>query len=211
MEETIDSAMHRALSGSRPPVSLPECRQRMMKLVSRFGDRNAFLMKCNPGVQTTFASHPETCYFGDYPTLAELNAAYGRTMASQWLLPQIANLSEFSGARDVTEVQQEELSRIIAQEYHWLKITELLLFFYKFKTGCYGRFYGAVDPLAITTALREFIRDRSTAYAKHEQEERERKEAEERRLNQPVSREEWIRLKQEQEKEKEKMAANHQV
>ena len=167
-----------------------------MQLLSKYGDRNAFLLKCNPGVQTTFARRPDACYFGDYPTLAELNAAYGRTMASQWLLPQIANLSEFSGARDVTEVQQEELSRIIAQEYHWLKVTELLLFFYKFKTGCYGRFYGAVDPLVITTALREFVGERNAAYTRHEQQERERIEEEERKAHPPVTREEWLRMKE---------------
>ena len=167
-----------------------------MLLLRKYGDRNSFLNKVSPSVQTTFARHPDSCYFGDYPTLAELNNAYGRTMASQWLVAQLTNLSEFSGARDVTAHQLEDLSRIVAQEYHWLKITELLLFFYKFKTGSYGRFYGAVDPLVITTALREFIGDRNTAYARHEQEERERLEEEERKAHPPVSREEWLRMKE---------------
>lgn len=195
-EERIDGVMQRALCVSKPAESLPECRQKTMLLLRKYGDRNGFLEKVNPDVQTAFARHPESCYFGDYPTLSELNNAYGRTMASQWLVAQLTNLSEFSGARDVTAHQLEELSRIVAQEYHWLKITELLLFFYKFKTGCYGRFYGSVDPLAITTALREFVGGRNTAYARHEQEERERIEEEERKAHPPVSREEWLRMKE---------------
>lgn len=195
-EERIDGVMRRALCVSKPAVSLPECRQKTMLLLAKYGDRNDFIRKVNPDVQTTFARHPDSCYFGDYPTLSELNSAYGRTMASQWLVAQLTNLSEFSGARDVTAMQLEELARIVAQEYHWLKITELLLFFYRFKTGSYGRFYGSVDPLVITTALREFVRDRNTAYSRHEQEERERMEEEERKAHPPVSREEWLRMKE---------------
>lgn len=165
-------------------------------LLRKYGDRSSFLQKVNPAVQTAFARHPDSCYFGDYPTLGQLNAAYGRTMASQWLVAQLTNLSEFSGARDVTANQLEDLSRIVAQEYHWLKITELLLFFYRFKTGRYGRFYGSVDPLVITTALREFVGERNAAYTRHEQQERERIEEEERKAHPPVSREEWLRMKE---------------
>lgn len=165
-------------------------------LLRKYGDRSSFLHKVSPAVQTAFARHPDSCYFGDYPTLEQLNAAYGRTMASQWLVAQLTNLSEFSGARDVTANQLEDLSRIVAQEYHWLKITELLLFFYRFKTGRYGRFYGSVDPLVITTALREFVGERNAAYARHEQQERERIEEEERKAHPPVTKEEWLLMKE---------------
>lgn len=176
--------------------SSPACRQMTTLLLRKYGDRSSFLHKVSPAVQTAFARHPDSCYFGDYPTLEQLNAAYGRTMASQWLVAQLTNLSEFSGARDVTANQLEDLSRIVAQEYHWLKITELLLFFYRFKTGRYGRFYGSVDPLVITTALREFVGERNAAYARHEQQERERIEEEERKAHPPVTKEEWLLMKE---------------
>lgn len=45
-----------------------------------------------------------------------------------------------------------------------------MLFFHRFKAGRYGRFYGSVDPLVITTALREFLRDRNLVYDQHRQE-----------------------------------------
>lgn len=170
----------------------------MMQLISRFGDRNAFLTKCSPSVQTAFARNPKVCYFGNYPTLADINMAYGNTMAAQWLIPQLYDLSQFSGANNITASQLEELARIIATEYPWLKVTELLLFFYKFKTGRYGKFYGAVDPLVITTAIREFVIDRRDAYTQHELEERQRKAEEDRRNT--CSREEWLRMKEEKQK-----------
>lgn len=194
-EERVDGVVQRALCASKPAESSPGCRQTTTRLLRKYGDRNSFLQKANPSVQTAFASRPDSCYFGDYPTLGELNAAYGKTMAAQWLVAQLTNLSEFSGARDVTVLQLEELSRVVAQEYHWLKITELMLFFYRFKTGRYGRFYGSVDPLVVTTALREFLAERNAAYARHEQLERERKEEEERKAHPPITREEWLRLK----------------
>lgn len=69
-----------------------------------------------------------------------------------------------------------------------------MLFFHRFKTGRYGRFYGAVDPLVITTSLRDFIRERNDAYAIHEQEERKAREKEERRGKVLMSYEEYKEL-----------------
>ena len=48
-----------------------------------------------------------------------------------------------------------------------------MLFFARFKRGCYGRFWGAADPLVIMEALKAFGRERKTAYydqAKKEEE-----------------------------------------
>lgn len=50
-----------------------------------------------------------------------------------------------------------------------------MLFFYRFKQGKYGRFYGVVDPLVIMTALQEFLRERNEAIFDHEAELNRRK------------------------------------
>jgi hypothetical protein len=49
-----------------------------------------------------------------------------------------------------------------------------MLFIMRFKSGQYGRFYGTVDPLIITTALREFCKERAVAIEQHDQEEKQR-------------------------------------
>lgn len=72
-----------------------------------------------------------------------------------------------------------------------------MLFFYRFKSGRYGHFYGSVDPLVITCSLQEFINERGCAIAQNEQEERERRNIEEREG--VISYDEYLRRKAEKE------------
>ena len=120
-----------------------------------------FLKRVNPDTQASFALHPVKAVTGDYPTLSELCDCYGKEAASAWLVPQLADMTMFTGAQNLKEKQQEQLADILAVEGRELKVTELMLFFYRFKTGRYGRFYGTVDPMVVTTALQDFIRERN--------------------------------------------------
>ncbi len=130
--------------------------------MQRFGNEASFLVKVNPDAQIAFAAKPKAAILGDYPTLRDIDSGYGKDFSVEWLLPQIADLALFTGAKNLTAQQQLGLARVISTEYKYLKITEMLLFFYKFKTGKYGRFYGTVDPMVITSALQQFIKDRNT-------------------------------------------------
>ena len=140
-------------------VSSNDSAQRGLEVRTKFGSDSQFLQKVSPDVQYAFAARPEAAVMGDYPTLSDLNAAYGKTFASEWLVPQLYDLSSFTGAKNFTEKQQEQLSRTIAVEYKGLKVTELMLFFHRFKAGHYGRFYGTVDPMVIMGALRDFMKE----------------------------------------------------
>ena len=131
-----------------------------------------FLASATPDMQHVIASDTEDCFFGDYPTLAAVGCRYGKDIAVAWLVPQLANLSEYCGARDkLTGPQIEELAYIISSEFFYLKISEMMLFFHRFKAGRYGRFYGSVDPMVVTIALHEFVRERSNAIDRHDREE----------------------------------------
>jgi len=148
-------------------------------LSSKHGDRDAFLVKYNPDCQLAQTADAEECHFGDHPTLSQLRVGYGSRMPVIWLLPQLYSLSEYCGCKNKLQGRPlQECASIIAADFHWLKVSELILFFHRFKSGCYGRFYGTVDPLVITTALRDFCDERWQAYAKHEQEQREQRERE---------------------------------
>lgn len=95
-----------------------------------------------------------------------------------WLVPQLYNLSEYCGCKEKLQGKSlEECAYVIATEFYYLKISELMLFFNRFKAGRYGRFYGSVDPVVITTSLRDFLNERAFAYEKHEQEKRQKREA----------------------------------
>lgn len=77
-----------------------------------------------------------------------------------------------------------------------------MLFFHRFKSGCYGRFYGSVDPLVITTSLREFIKERNEAIDKHEQEERQAKRSADANRENTITYEEFLKLQQQKEQQK---------
>lgn len=153
------------------------------------------MTKANPDAQKAFAQKPEKAVTGDYPTLTDLRLAYGRNAAEQWMYVQIADMTVYTGARNLNKRQQEQLAEGICAEYHWLKITEVLLFFHRFKMGRYGRFYGSVDPMVVTCALRQFIAERNEILAQYEQQERERRQREYDRTHPAMTRDEWIEVK----------------
>ena len=129
------------------------------------------MRKMSPALQSYAGSNPERAYFGECPTLGALNRVYGGNTSQMWLIPHIVNISEFCGCREkLTDSMIADLASVISTEYFYLKASELMLFFHRFKTGRYGRFYGAVDPLVITSALRDFIGERADAIAVREQE-----------------------------------------
>ena len=148
---------------SRPTALTPAA------IRSKYGDQDRFLAVVSPKTQVAFARQPEKAVMGQYPTLADINTAYGRDYDVDWLLPQLYDLSTFTGAVNLGPEQQDALARTLAVECQELKVTEVMLFFYRFKTGRYGRFYGAVDPMVVMTALQDFLRERDELQRRGEQ------------------------------------------
>lgn len=153
----------------------------------------AFLLSYSPSMQTDLAFGDALT--GDYPVLAVLRREYGRNAPTMWLIPQLVDLSEFSGSKNKLEGHAlESTAALIADEYYYLKISELALFFRWLKLGRYGSFYGAVDPMFIMASLRSFVRERNS--------ELERMEYEVRRVERAaaaadaVTYEEYLRMKE---------------
>lgn len=126
-----------------------------------------------------YCKHVWRCIFGKAPTLSQINATYGNSTSAAWIVPLIYDVSEFCGCKEKLNMQQtDDVAHIIANDYHWLKVTEVMLFFWWFKSGKYGKFYGSVDPMVITSALRAFVQDRNAIIAKRDSMELEKKESE---------------------------------
>lgn len=128
----------------------------------------------NPSVQQYCAGHQEKALFGGAPTLLTLRHAYHDEAASIWLMPQLYDLGEYCGVKDkLDKNQMKQLAHVIISEFGYLKVSEIMLFLHRFKAGRYGRFYGAIDPMIIITALRHnFMNEREAAIDKHENAER---------------------------------------
>lgn len=124
------------------------------------------------------------------PTLRQVRRQYSPATVEAWLDIQLADLVRFCGVKGNGEFMQivDMLVAVIADNFAYLKLSELLLFFQWFKSGRFGRFYGVMNALVITDALQHFCAAKSARLAQiarmREQDKLREHEAERRRLEQ---------------------------
>ena len=153
-----------------------------------------FLLANSPTRQFEVCRNENECFFGNSPTLAELCKNYGAGLPKAWLIPQLDNLSEYCNLKEKASTEQlRDLAIIIYNDYHWLKIDELMLFFYRFKSYHYKCFYSYFDPMVVLGSLKLFLVERNASYERAAQTRRE-KQAEIDRRN-AITYEEYQRRK----------------
>ena len=151
----------------------------LMKIKNKYPTVKEFLVAINPDRQLQICNDPEDCYFGNSPTLISLNKLYGQGAAEVWLAAEVQEACLFMGIKEMPDINQtEKLVKIIALQYGYLKVDELQLFFFNFCSAKYRHFYSTFDPSIIILSLRDFLSDRSRAYEKREQRERDREREE---------------------------------
>lgn len=116
-------------------------------------------MRVNPDTQVSYAADVRKTIMGDYSTLAMLDLAFGENTASSWLVTLLANLNKFAGSKNMDDPQTKSLAILLAFEYRDMKYSMVQLFFYRFKCGDFGKFYGKVDPMVITCAFKDFAEE----------------------------------------------------
>lgn len=158
-----ETSLSPTASSSCSPAQTPGVRSCLI----RYRTPENFLVLFNPSKQFEYTQDLERVYYGECPNIGVIAKAFGPNTAVSWLVAQIRDLSEYAGVRDRLDFDQaRRLAEVIAGEWPWLKAAELMLFFRRFKSGAYGRFYGTVDPLVVTDSLRAFIAERSAEMAK---------------------------------------------
>lgn len=119
------------------------------------------LSRFNPDVQRYCAANIDRCFTGEAPTLYEVRKYYSPEAVDSWLDAQLSNLVMFCGVKGKDEFTSSAfvnaVTAVIADNFGYLKLSELMLFFQQFKAGKYGRFYGSIDPMVITEALQAFL------------------------------------------------------
>ncbi len=147
-------------------------------MIERYGDSFNFLEVFNPDRQVEFTKDIRRVFQGQAPSLVLVKSTYNQETVESWLELQLYNLSEFAGCKEKIDISQiEETARMIIEGYGYLNVVEMMLFFQKFKNCEYGKFYGAVDPMLILGALRDFVSERNkwiAIYDKEEEEEQKR-------------------------------------
>lgn len=122
-------------------------------------------------------------------TLADIRAVWGIGTATTIVVEQLKGLFYFSEANykdaDVQRkvMQLMQTAGLIVDEFYFLKIQELCCFFRRVKTGMYGQLSwknNGVNVQQLFCLMREFQRDRKTAYDKIEAERQKNKSLERR-------------------------------
>lgn len=132
----------------------------------RYGTAAQFLSVFTPGLELQAARYTERAYLGTAPTLLTVVSGYGEETAIVLLCLLLEDVNNFVGVKEKMPVsRQKELAGIMLTEYPCLKVTEFMLFFHRLKCGRYGRFYGMVDALFITSALLQFVEERGKEVA----------------------------------------------
>ena len=107
-----------------------------MEMRQRWDTRDSLLQTFHVDRQMELTKDPERCCFQTAPTLWNVNIGYGFGTAQEWLAYQIADLSEFSGARDkITDRQLDQIIQLITDDYGLLNMAEIILFCRRFKKG----------------------------------------------------------------------------
>lgn len=126
-------------------------------------------MHFNPDMQHLCMENQERAFMGFAPSLSRTKVTYGEGTVRSWLIAQLENLNRFCGTtKKMTEEQAEECARLIMENYPYLKLTELMVFFSQVKAGRYGTFYGVVDGQKLLSMIEPFLTYRSNRIDEYE-------------------------------------------
>lgn len=150
------------MSRASSPASMPivrKSREAKIQLLNEY----------NPDRQLEWCGNSERCVLMDCPTLAVVRRDYSEETAKMWLEIQINDFSELTNVqRKLDDRQRAFVAGVLMNEYYWLKLSEVMLFMYWLKMGRYGECYGCVDAVRILSALRTFVKERSSIIEHYE-------------------------------------------
>ena len=129
----------------------------------------------------------DRCFVGSAPTLHDLCEAYGENICVVWLSGLIYDLNNFVGQRQQTPQQSDALALMLLDEAKQYKLTEVMYFFYRYKMGLQGEFYGGVNSHKVLSDLKKFKEVQGEhlcrIYKQQDEEQRERERIQTKKLN----------------------------
>lgn len=104
---------------------------------------------------------PEEAIKSELIGLSVLKKERGQDVAVSVLVEIIGDAIEFfSVGKSMNSEQLGETVRLILQEFYFLKLSDMVLFLDRFKSGFYGKTFDRVDGNVIMVALREYCEER---------------------------------------------------
>lgn len=149
-------------------------------------DLSKLNFKFGPGHLGYVLSNVEKAYLAEAPSLAEVMNKYGENNGVLWIHMHILALYGSSSNKDKGIADGIPLfSSVFASKVKRFKLTELMLFFARYKAGMYDNSYSTFDTKRIGTAFfHEFLPERNMELDRIIRAEEQRK-IEERRFTPP--------------------------
>ena len=154
-----------------------EITQHYTSSIQVYESKDEFLIKFNPQKQNEYIKHFDRCFIGKALRLSDVAGAYEAKTAIFWIKIQLLDLALFTGVKKPSEEQIQMLCETILANYGFLKVTELMVFFSKFKAGQFERFFGNFDAMVITNSLATFVElSKNWKFEAYKREERAKRE-----------------------------------
>lgn len=112
----------------------------------------------SPKYYNFYLTHEDKCYIGNAPTIGKACKEYSFEEVCCVVNTCILELLEFNGSR-MKDGQLSNLIQAIVAGFPHLKLSELMLFFCKFRIGEYGKLFQVIYPGDIVCPLRTFYND----------------------------------------------------
>jgi len=109
------------------------------------------------------ANYPERAYMAECPTLQNYDITYGESSSMKWVHMQVLALYGSSSNKDTGIADGIRIfAQAFASEVKGYKLSELMLFFSRYKAGKYDSSYASFDARRIGNAFfKEFIPERN--------------------------------------------------
>ena len=93
--------------------------------------------------------------------MAVIRKEQGELISIAFLIRVIGDCVKFFNVgKSMNDLQLTETAKLILQEFYFLKIEDLRIFFQRFKTGHYGQLFDRLDGQVIMVKLREYCVER---------------------------------------------------
>ena len=207
--QTLGAIIKREDWRSITPTLSDEKNKEIAAYREKYGNWSNFYAKFSPKKQATFAEHPEGCYLGSSPVLIDIKHIYGKAQMREWLAAQFGYAitcfgKAFVGHELIERDKQTgeiikpnpiivEYINSLCINYSGIKLSEWMLFLFRFRCGRYGKVYGDLTPDYCNDAIKAFLKERNGEIDVYE---RRLKSKERKNEKQAVTYDEYLRMKE---------------
>lgn len=116
-------------------------------------NQQEFIEAFKPSQAYVMALNEKECHNGTL-NLRTATAEYTLEVVGNWVDSLVMDFVGFAMLKcSFTLEQRKDLAMTIIVSHQRMLCSELLLFFFKAKSGVFGKFYGTLEPMDITTRL----------------------------------------------------------